>query len=260
MSEGFQKFIETYEPYLNDIWRRVYYTAIFFAIAFCVGFFSSGWIIEKFISSFHLNNVTIAVMSPFQLLDLGVDIGMFIATILTIPIVLWHLYTFLRPAVSKEEWKALRAIFGLIPLSLFLFISGFAYGFFSLYWGLQALAELHVGMGLKNIWDIALFWSQLISTATLLGIIFQFPIVLKLLINFGIVKRQFLIEKRRVAYAIIIIGVSILPPTDGVSLIIMSAPLWIMYELTILLSRPVKNRRSRAGEDEHYLSEKIMVK
>jgi sec-independent protein translocase protein TatC len=242
MSEGIQKFIEDYEPYLNDIWRRIYRLSLFFLVVFMIAFFSSGWIVQQFISHFHLNDVTIAVTSPFQLLDLGVDIAMFIAFMLSMPLVLWNIYKFVRPAFSDMEFSVIRPLFYVIPMSLFLFVLGFAYGFFSLYIGLQALASLHVLMGLKNIWDIGLFLSQMISTATLLGIIFQFPIVLKLLINFGVVKREFLIEKRRVAYAIIIIGVSVLPPTDGLSLIIMSLPLWFMYELTIFISRPIRRK------------------
>jgi sec-independent protein translocase protein TatC len=240
MSEGIQKFIDDYEPYLNDLWKRIYHTAFFFAAVFFIGFFSSGWIIQHFIGFFHLNDVTIAITYPFQLLDVGVDIALFLAFACSIPVVLWHLYFFLRPAVSKVEFKAIWPLIYLFPLSALLFAFGFIYGFFSLYIGLQALASINTLMGLKNIWDLGSFLSQLITTATLLGVIFQFPIVLKIFISAGILKRKFLTDNRRVAYAIIIIGVSILPPTDGISLIIMSLPLCIMYELTILLSRERK--------------------
>ena len=240
MSQGIQKFVEDYEPYLNDIWRRLYYTALFFVVVFCIGFFSSGWIIKNFISLFHLNDVIIAVTYPFQMLDVGVDIALFLAFALSMPVVLFHIYSFLRPAISKVEFRAIWPLIYLFPLSLLLFAFGFCYGFFSLYIGLQALATINVLMGLKNVWDLGSFLSQLITTATLLGVIFQFPIILKILINAGVLKRKFLIDNRRVAYAIIIIGVSILPPTDGISLIIMSLPLCFMYELTILLSRDRK--------------------
>lgn len=205
-----------------------------------IGFFSSGWIIQNFIAIFHLNDVVIATTYPFQLLNVGVDIALFLAFACSTPVFVWHIYSFLRPAISKIELKATLPLIYLFPLSFLLFILGFFYGFFSLYIGLQALATINVSMGLKNIWDLGSFLSQLITTATLLGVIFQFPIILKIFINAGILKRKFLTDNRRVAYAIIIIGISVLPPTDGISLIIMSLPLCIMYELTILLSKERK--------------------
>lgn len=229
-----QKFIDDFTPYLDDAWRRVYKTAIFFGIVFALGFLSAGWIIKNFIGFFHLSNVSVVVTSPFQLLDVAVDIGIFLAVVATFPVVLWQVYSFIRPAVSKTEFKALKGTLFYLPLSIFLFAFGFAYGFFSIYFGLQALASLNVSLGLKNIWDVGTFLSQLVLTASLLGIMFQFPLVLKILGKFRLLEKSFLKGKRRVAYATIVIITSLLPPTDGLSLIIMSLPLILMYEITIL--------------------------
>jgi len=228
------KIIKDYGPYLNDIWRRVYYIAIFFIILFIIGFFSAGYVIKFFITAFHLKDVVIAVTSPLQFLDVSVDIALFLAIFVTTPFALYQFYAFLKPAVSKKEFKAL---FWTLPLSFFLFALGFAYGFFTLYWGLQMLASLNVSFGLQNIWDIGLFLSQLAITAALLGVIFQFPIIMSIFLKFQLVDREFLVKKRRVAYVFIIIIVSLLPPTDGVSLLIMSVPLVALYELTILYDR-----------------------
>ena len=52
----------------------------------------------------------------------------------------------------------------------------------------------------------------------------------------GVVTREFLTSKRRHAYVVILILVILLPPTDGLSDIIMAAPLVLIYELTILFN------------------------
>lgn len=239
MAGKIDKIIKDYGPYLNDIWRRVYHIAIFFIVIFVIGFFGAGHVIRLFIYTFHLKDVVIAVTSPLQFLDISVDIALFLAIFATTPFGLYQFYAFLKPAVSKKEFKAL---FWTLPLSFFLFALGFAYGFFTLYWGLQMLASLNVSFGLQNIWDISLFLSQLAITAALLGVIFQFPIVMTIFLKFHVIDRTFLIRKRRVAYAFIVVIVSLLPPTDGVSLLIMSVPLVALYELTILYDR-LTNRR-----------------
>lgn len=246
MAGKIDKIIKNYGPYLNDIWRRIYYIAIFFIVIFVAGFFSAGYVIKFFITAFHLKDVVIAVTSPLQFLDVSVDIALFLAIFATTPFALYQLYAFLKPAVSQREFKAL---FWTLPLSFFLFALGFAYGFFTLYWGLQMLATLNVSFGLQNIWDIGLFLSQLAITAALLGAIFQFPIIMSILLKFNILNREFLIQKRRVAYAFIIIIVSLLPPTDGVSLLIMSVPLVGLYELTILYDR-LTNRHQNSIVEE----------
>jgi len=245
-----QKIINDYGPYFDDIWRRVYYIAFFFAVVFLAGFFSAGWIIKGFINFFHLTDVTIVVTSPFQFLDVSVDIGLFMAMMITTPFAIWHFYNFLRPAVSRSEFKT---ILFTLPVSFGLFFVGFAYGFFAFYWGLQVLAGLSVSFGLKNLWDIGSFLSQLTVTATLLGVMFQFPIVMIGLMKLGILKRQFLIKKRRLVYAIIIIVVSLLPPTDGVSLIVMSLPLVFLYEFVIMRDRFSKRNKSLLVERDQVL-------
>jgi sec-independent protein translocase protein TatC len=86
------------------------------------------------------------------------------------------------------------------------------------------------------MWDIETLIAQITMTAMLLGTLFQFPLVISLLVRAQVLSRALLIEYRRVAHASILIIVALLPPTDGLTLILMVFPLAAMYELTILLS------------------------
>ncbi|MEY4602504.1 MAG: hypothetical protein RL292_445 [Candidatus Parcubacteria bacterium] len=229
----FVKHLETFLPYLEDLRQRIYWSTIIFGIVFIGGFFSSAFVLKHFISFFDIKDVLIATTSPFQFADLAVDIGFFFAIIITLPLVIFHLYSFLKPALTRTEklWFTLS-----IPLSLLLFVCGFTYGFFILYYSFQLLAELNQGLGIKNIWDIGTFLSQIFITSSLLGIVFQFPLILSLGIKLSLINSDFLKQKRRVALFIIFIIVSLLPPTDGLSLIAMALPLVVLYEATILLN------------------------
>lgn len=96
---------------------------------------------------------------------------------------------------------------------------------------------LNASLGLTNIWDVNKFLSQIVVTSALLGLLFQFPLLLTFLIKTNILDRQFLKDNRRWAVLVIFIFVALLPPTDGISLIMTALPLMAIYELTIIINR-----------------------
>lgn len=231
--EKFKEFINKYTPYLEDIRRRLYMMSIFFIVFFAIGFFSTKYIIQSIIKLFEIEGVIIATTSPFQFADLSINIGLLSAFLIICPILILQIFLFLKPALSRRE-KGF--FFLLIPLALILFILGFIYGFLILYYALAILAQINVQIGIKNIWDIGMFLSQIVITSTLLGVLFQFPIIFTYIIRMGIVSTSFLREKRRIAVFVIFIFTTLLPPTDGLSLLAMALPLILLYEVTIIVN------------------------
>lgn len=231
--EKIKVFIAKFTPYLEDIRRRLYVIAIFFIIFFIVGFFSTSPVLKYILSFFQIKDVVIATTSPFQFADLSINIGLFSAFLISCPILVYNIFMFLRPALTKKE-RGL--FFFLLPITLFLFFTGFIYGFLILYYALILLAQINITIGIENIWDIGMFLSQIVLTSTLLGVLFQFPIVCTFILRLGLFDVQFLKEKRRLAVLIIFIFTSLLPPTDGLSLIAMALPLVLLYEVTILVN------------------------
>jgi len=218
---------------LEDLRKRLYRGVILFVVVFFGGFFSAGEILKKTLSFIHLDRVTITTHSPFQFVDVAMDVGFFLAIMVSVPYIIYSFYVFIIPALTKRERiKLLKTV----PVSVGLFVAGFSYGFFILYYALELLAAVNVSLGIANFWNISQFLSEIFITSALLGLVFEFPILLTLLIKLGIITPQTLKDKRRVAYFLIFFLVSLLPPTDGVSLIAMALPLVLLYEGTILLN------------------------
>lgn len=231
--EEFNKNIEKYLPFLEDLRRRMYYGAIIFVAFFLTGFFLAGMILKAILKFVPLDQVTIATSSPFQFVETAMNLGFFVAIIICVPYVIYSFYVFILPALTKNERiKLLRSI----PLSIILFIVGFSYGFFILYYALEVLASLNISLGISNFWNIGQFLSQMFITSALLGLLFQFPLILTLLIKLGLITPQTLKNKRRIAHFILLCIVVFLPPTDFISLVAMVLPLMILYEATILLN------------------------
>jgi sec-independent protein translocase protein TatC len=240
-------FLAKHGPHLDDLWRRAFRVAAVFTLMFVTGFFAAGPVLAFILRTIVLQGVTLVTTTPFQFIDLSVDVGFFAAFCVVVPYGIWQLCAFVRPAVSPMEYRALLLT---LPLSVLLFAVGFAYGIGIMVAGLQALADLTVSIGLSNYWDIGSFLSSAIVTATLLGALFQLPLILTFGLRVGALDTTMLIRYRRSVWAGIFMFVALLPPTDGLSLIVMSLPLILLYELTII-SNGGQFRQLFTGERLH---------
>jgi sec-independent protein translocase protein TatC len=205
-----------------------------FAAAFVTGFLSSGIILRKILGFVHIEDVTIAASSPFQYVTVAMNIGFFLAIVVSVPYVLYSLYAFIVPALTRSERVGLLKS---IPLSIGLFIFGFMYGTFILYYALELFAAINLKLGIANIWNISQFISEIFVTSALLGLIFEFPIFLTLLIKLKVTTSETLKKRRRIAYFLALCISALLPPVDILSLLAMALPLVVLYEATILVNK-----------------------
>lgn len=234
--EDLEKTLGYFLPYVEDLYHRLYKCVVLFAAAFIGGFFATGYIIRTILSIVEVEQVVIATTSPFQFAEIAVDTGFLVALICTMPYLVYSLYAFISPALTRREKVSM---FQSVPVAMGLFTLGFFYGAFILYYAFGVLAAINTDLGIQNVWNVTKFLSQMFTTAALLGLVFQFPLVLSLCIRLGLLDKNALVEKRRIAYIGMFVAVSMLPPTDGVSLIAMALPLMVLYEATILVNKEV---------------------
>jgi sec-independent protein translocase protein TatC len=118
-----------------------------------------------------------------------------------------------------------------------LFVLGFIFGASILFFAFKIIANINENLGILNIWDISSYLSQIFITSALLGLLFQFPLILTGLMKLNLFNVTALKKRRHLAWLTSFIITSLLPPTDGLSLIAMSLPLILLYEITILANR-----------------------
>lgn len=229
--------INRYSVYLEELRRRLLTLTKIFVVVFIVGFFATPSAVGLIMSVVQFKGVTIVTTSPFQLIDLAMSVGFFFGCIATVPVFLFFLYSFLKPALLPKE----RGLFFLIlPLGFFLYALGFLYSSLMLYYAIKMIALVNVSLGVANYWDINNFISQIVLTSSLFGLLFLSPLLVSFLIRIGVIEVAFLRSKRRHVIAIIFVVVSLLPPTDGLSLILMALPMMLMFEITLLINRNVR--------------------
>ncbi len=234
MSTTLKKLFVAHGPYVEELRRRIIFLVLFFVTLFFFGFAFSATFIKGLVIFFGAPGVSYIVTSPFQAIALSVDIGLSIALIFFLPLLLAEIYEFVAPALTRKEKKM---VIGYTILSMSLFIVGFCYGVAILHYAVETITSFNTGLGLENLWDVSTFFSQILLTSVLLGFLFQFPLVLWLLLRLGIVTIEFLAAQRRLVIASTVIIVALLPPTDGLSLLVMAAPLIGLFELVLLVGK-----------------------
>lgn len=225
---------QKFTPFLREIRKRLLFVAAIFVISSGLGFIYYEKIILLVLRLFQLDGINIVFTSPFQFMNLAISSGLFIGVVVVFPLVLIQFLSFIKPALNAKEY---RTIISLIPLSIFLFVFGFIYGSIMMRYVVAIFYKRSQGLNIGNMLDISKLLSQIITTAALMGLAFQFPIVLTILIKLRVISLQAIASQRLIAYSTSILFAALLPPTDLVSLAFLTLPLVILFETTLLLNR-----------------------
>src|SRR3990172_10284180 len=228
------KTIDKYYPYLLEIRKRFLFVGSVFVIASIVGFVFYQKILTFILNFFSLEGVNIVFTTPFQFFTLALNCGLVVGVVVIIPVIIFQLLGFLKPALRQREY---RILVNILPLTLVLFSLGFGYGVLVMKLLLQIFYRTSVSLQIGNVLDIEKFLSNVLLTGLLMGVAFLFPIVMTVLILLNLVKHSFFERQRIYAYLIAVIFVILLPPPDLISDVVLFAPLVILFELTLILNR-----------------------
>ena len=154
--------------------------------------------------------------------------------ILAFPFILWEFWKFISPALYDKE-KRYAGVF-IISTSL-LFFLGVLFGYFLIMpLSINFLGNYTISDMVKNDVDLNSYLSLVKTTVLSCGIVFELPIIIFFLAKVGLVSAEFLRKYRRYAFVIILIIAAIVTPPDVVSQMIVTIPLVILYEISILIA------------------------
>jgi sec-independent protein translocase protein TatC len=150
------------------------------------------------------------------------------------PYIAWEVWQFLKPALYEKERKNAR---GLVFYLSFLFLLGVCFGYFLITpLSVTFFGNYRISEAIDNQINLSSYIGMVTSTTLWCGIVFELPVIIYFLTKIGIVTPQWLRDQRRLMYVIILIIAAIITPPDVVSQIIVSLPLFVLYELGIFIS------------------------
>lgn len=224
--------IDKYSPFLKEIRRRIFFTLAVFALATTAGFVFYEPIIKFLIDFLSLKGINIVFTSPFQFINLAISCGIATGLVVVLPLFIIQILSFLKPALRQKEYQLVTRF---LPFSIILFLIGFTFGTLIMKWQIEIFLHRSVALGIGNILDISRLLTTVIMTSTLMGIGFQFPIVLLLLMRLNLIDHHSLSRKRPWIYLGSFIFTVLLPPDSILADVLLSLPLIILFELTLIL-------------------------
>lgn len=217
----------TTEEHLTELRRRLVIALLSLAASTIVG-----WrLVPTMLRSFARDvGRTFVYVSPAEGFTTHLKLAFLTGVFFAAPVVLYQAWHFVLPALFPHEQKLVRQY--VVP-SLALFVGGIVFAYFAVY----PLALLFLlGFGSEQVEPViavARFVTFFVSVTLPFGLVFQFPIIMLLLVHLGIVTPERLRSMRRIVYFGAFVVGALLTPPDVASQVLMAIPIIILYELTL---------------------------
>ena len=198
-------------------------------------------------------NVFMAQGNPVEVITLSVteplvtvlQIALFGGLIVALPAIVYQVWAFVAPGLTRAERRWGGPFIVGLGLS---FGVGAAFAYFVV---LPYALPFMLGFlpGLKAFLSVGQYITQMVTYMSVFGLVFELPITMYLLTKVGLVNATMLSSVRRPAILVIVVASAIITPTaDPINLALMAVPLYVLYEVGIVLSRFAGRGRKEATE------------
>jgi sec-independent protein translocase protein TatC len=234
MSEKRTTFIE----HLEELRKRILYSIAGVAVFTIAGFFFAKKVMGMIIQRASLE--TTYFFAPAEAFVAQIKVALFLGIIIAFPFLLYQTWAFIGPGLTKSERRISLSYIG---SGLVLFVIGILFGYYILIpYGLKFLLSFGSDtiQPLLNIGKYLNFflWCMLGS-----GVLFQLPLIVFFLMRLGIVDVDTIRKHRPEAIVAVLILCAVITPTgDFFTLLLLSVPLLLLFELSILAARLSKKR------------------
>ena len=202
-------------------------------------FFTYRWLnaigrgIVKLSPDFDVQIININVASQFMT---HISTSISLAAVIAFPYFIWEIWRFIEPALFEDEVKHLKPAF---LGGTLMFYVGCAIGYMLVFpFTFRFLVEYNLSPNITNQINLQSYIDNFTMLILVMGIVFEMPLLAWLLSLFGILKKSFLREYKKHAIVILLISAaSITPSGDPFTLMLVFIPLYVLYELSILVVR-----------------------
>ncbi len=196
------------------------------------------------INTKHLNLINIKMSGQ---LTTHIAVAMVSGLILAFPVILWEFWQFFKPALRQNEAKYAK---GAVTAASLLFFTGVLFGFYLLApLSFHFLGSYEISPEVTNQINVRSYIGTLTSICLATGVVFELPIVAFFLTKIGVITPMFMRKYRKHAIVVIFILAAIITPPDIFSQVLVSIPLLILYEVSILISARVMKQKDKERDD-----------
>jgi sec-independent protein translocase protein TatC len=172
-------------------------------------------------------------------------ISMIAGLVLATPYIVWEIWRFLKPALHPKEKKYASAAVLIIS---FLFLTGVLFGYFVMApMTINFFGTYYVSSAVENQIALPSFINSVVSAALSCGAVFELPVFVFFLAKVGVLTPAFMKKTRKYSIVIILVIAAIITPPDVFSQLIVSVPLYFLFEFSIWVSKFASKEKKPAG-------------
>ncbi len=231
--------------HLNELRRRLIWIVITFVFFMGISFMFAGDIFT-WIRQDSLKNVQIHALSPSDSLKIYVQISFISALTFTTPLILYHLWQFVRPGLKPSEQRTALIY---IPVAILLFLCGLLFGYYVIFpFLIQFSASLNEELNAVEMYGMYQYFGFMFNIIFPLALFFELPVIVLFLTSIRLLTPQILRKWRRVAYLLMVIIAAVITPPDLISNILVAIPLVFLYEVSVWICMWIYQRQTRDDE------------
>lgn len=189
--------------------------------------------------------IATSIIAPFMA---PLKLALLAALFLAMPYVLFQAWAFVAPGLYRHEK---RFAIPLMLSSIVLFYAGVAFAYFVVFPLMFAFLTSAAPQGVQVMTDMSNYLDFVLLLFFAFGIAFEIPVATVLLASTGLVKVETMTKNRGYVILGIFIIAAFLTPPDALSQSFMAVPMYVLYELGIVMSRILlKNKQARESSEE----------
>ena len=183
------------------------------------------------VSAFSIQLINTSLTEQFMV---HMRTAMFTGLLVTSPYIIYELFRFVSPGLYDNER---RYAFQLVGSAYVMFVIGLLLNYFLIFpLTVRFLGTYQVSTDVMNMLTLQSYIDTLIGMSFMMGVLFELPVVCWLMGRMGIINAQLMSSYRRHAIvAILILAAIVTPTTDVFTLFVVALPIWLLYELSILV-------------------------
>lgn len=192
---------------------------------------------EFFTQQFQVKLMNINLAAPFFI---HMSTAFMLSVVTTVPYLFFEVWRFIRPALYVNEQRGVKKA---LTVGTGMFFIGVLLGYFMVFpLTLRFLSTYQLSAEVENILSLNSYIDNFMMLILCMGLAFELPLVTWLLSLLGVVNKSFLRKYRRHAIVIIVIAAAVITPTgDPFTLSVVAIPLYLLYEMSILMIKDKKN-------------------
>ncbi len=165
--------------------------------------------------------------------------------ILAIPYIIYEIWKFVSPALKETERKYASAT--IFAVTMF-FIAGVLFSYFLLLPLCTQFLFTYDPFGVGNTWTLPSYIDLFVQLLLSMGLMFLMPVFVYFLTSIGILTPIFLKTYRKHAFIVVLVIAAAITPNDVYSMVLVTIPLWILYEFSILVSSNVYSKQLKSQD------------